>query len=326
MQTNPMNNQEAKNNVNDMSQETVLGTETKLSRFADNILMQQALLSEQNTPLATLYIVGLPIGNASDITLRALWMLDLVDVIACEDTRQTRKLLDRYGIHTPTMSVHEHNERSASQVVIQALDAGKRVALVTDAGTPAVSDPGARCVDAVRSAGFRVIPVPGASAVVTAISASGLDSYQFTFAGFIPAQSKARRTELVRLADRSEAFVLYEAPHRLRELLLDLADQLDADRRVVVARELTKKFETLVAMPAADLGAWAKEHEPRGEYVIVVDMKAQKDEGLSERDLAWARALAKEVPLSRAAAITAKITGVKRDVVYQRLSAEKSTE
>ncbi len=291
------------------------------TRFTDNSLMKTVGIGEQNIPTSTLYIVGLPIGNAADITLRALWILDVCDLIACEDTRETRKLLDRYGIHTPTVSVREHNERSASVELIEKLSLGKRIALVTDAGTPAVSDPGARAVSAVREAGFNVVPVPGACAAVTAMSASGLDSYTFTFVGFLPPNNKARKNALAVYAGREDAFILYEAPHRLKDLLVDLGSVLESDRRVVVARELTKRFETFEAMNASDLAQWAKEHEPRGEYVVVVDMHQGKKAGLDEASMAWARELVKELPLSRAAAVTAKVTGIKRDEAYQLLSA-----
>ncbi|MDO4937672.1 MAG: 16S rRNA (cytidine(1402)-2'-O)-methyltransferase [Sutterellaceae bacterium] len=290
------------------------------ARFADNTLMQSAGVPEQMFPTSALYIVGLPIGNAADITLRSLWILDLCDLIACEDTRETRKLLDRYGIHTPTVSVREHNERSATESLLDKLSAGARIALVTDAGTPAVSDPGAKAVDVVRQAGFQVIPVPGACAAVTAMSASGLDSYTFTFVGFVPPTAKARKELLATYASRNDAFILYEAPHRLKELLKDLAAALDADRRVVVARELTKRFETFEAMLAQDLPEWVEKHEARGEYVIVVDMHQGKNEGLDESAMKWARELVKELPLSRAAAVTAKVTGIKRDAVYRLLS------
>ena len=300
------------------------GQGTRSSQFAADPLMQSAQTAQQTFPQSALYIVGLPIGNAADITLRALWVLDICDRVACEDTRETRKLLDRYGISTPTISVHEHNERSASQKIIDYLAKGERIALVTDAGTPAVSDPGAKAVQSVREAGFRVVPVPGASAVVTALSASGLDSYSFTFAGFVPPSGKARRTALSKLAQKEEAFVLYEAPHRICDLLKDLADVLHAGRRVVVARELTKKFETFDAMTASDLPDWAQAHDPRGEYAVVVDMQDKSEEGPDAKDLKWLRAIAEEMPKSRAAALAAKVTGMKRDAIYQMLNAENS--
>ncbi len=312
--------------LNQVSGSNVNGVSARKSHFAENPLMTAALLSEQSFPEATLYIVGLPIGNASDITLRALWVLDRADAIACEDTRETRKLLDRYGIHTPTIAVHEHNERSAAEKLIERLSRGERIALVTDAGTPAVSDPGARAVQTVREAGYRVCPIPGASAVVTAMSASGLDSYTFTFVGFVPPSSKARRTALATYAAREDAFVLYEAPHRLKDLLKDLAAVLSPTRRVVVARELTKKFETFSAMTAGEMAQWVETHEPRGEYVIAVDSEQRTNDGVDETSLCWIRAIAEALPASRAAAVAAKVTGVKRDVIYQLLMQGKMVE
>lgn len=289
-------------------------------RFASDPLMAAADIAQQSFPTSKLYIVGLPIGNAADITLRALWVLEMCDVIACEDTRQTKKLLERYGIRTPTVSVHEHNERSASRLLIDKLAQGARVALVTDAGTPAVSDPGARAVDSVRRAGFGVTAIPGACAAVTALSAAGLESYAFTFAGFVPPAAAARRRMLSVYGARDEAFILYEAPHRIKDLACDLAKVLSAGRRVVIARELTKRFETFEAMTAAELPAWAAHHEPRGEYVIAVDMDAGGPQALGEDQLKWAREIVKELPLGRASALVARVTGLKRDDVYRLLS------
>ncbi len=297
----------------------VLEPKARGFRFADNALMQCAGLAQQSFSGATLYIVGLPIGNAADITLRALWVLDACDVIACEDTRQTKKLLERYGIATPTMSVHEHNEHAAAGRLIDLLREGRRIALVTDAGTPAVSDPGAKAVALVRQAGFSVSPVPGASAAVAALSASGLSSYRFTFAGFVPPAAKARREALRELAGRGEAFVLYEAPHRICALLTDLAAELEADRRVVVARELTKRFETFSTMPAGELAQWAQSHEPRGEYVIAVDMREGRATELDDRDRAWLAAVAAQLPPSRAASLAARVTGLKREALYRMI-------
>ncbi len=296
------------------------------SRFAGEYLMQCAQIAQQSFPDAALYIVGLPIGNAADITLRALWILDICDRVACEDTRETRKLLDRYGISKPTFALHEHNERSAAEKLIECLAAGERIALVTDAGTPAVSDPGSKAVAVVRSEGYRVIPVPGASAVVTALSASGLESYSFTFVGFAPTGGKQRKALLLQLSESESAFVLYEAPHRIKDLLKELAVVLSPTRRVVVARELTKKFESFDAMTAGELAAWVQAHEPRGEYAVVVDMKPEETADISPADMKWIRAVAAELPLSRAAAIAAKVTGRKRDEIYKMLSEEKTDE
>lgn len=296
-----------------------------MNGLQNSALMRAAGLTEQTFPSATLYIVGLPIGNAADITLHALWILSLCDTIACEDTRETRKLLDRYAISTPSVSVHEHNERAGAQKLIERLKAGERVALVTDAGTPAVSDPGARVVQSVRDAGFRVVPVPGASACITAMSAAGLNAYRFTFAGFIEPNKKARDAVLTDLCRRGEAFVLYEAPHRIRELLMALAEKLQAGRRVVIAREITKRFESFYTMDSEELASWAKSHEPKGEYAVLVDEKlARSTDAPDEQTLRWARALATELPVSRAAALAAKVSGVKRDVLYTILLNEKN--
>lgn len=288
--------------------------------------MQLAGLDTQTFPNSTLYIVGLPIGNAADITLRALWVLAGADVIAAEDTRETKKLLERFSISVPTVSVREHNEIAQSNMIIERLKKGEKVAMVTDAGTPAVSDPGARLVREVLKAGFRVVPLPGASAVVTALSAAGLEPAGFHFVGFLPPQPKARHEALRTLLGQKESFVLYEAPHRIKDVLMDLAQLAQPERRVVVARELTKKFETFSVLSAAELSDWTQAHEPRGEYVILVDVAAQTDTfDLSEKDKQWLRALAGTMPSSKAAAAAAKIIGCSRDEVYRWLLSEKSS-
>ena len=227
--------------------------------------MTVAGVAEQEFPAGALYVVGLPIGNMGDITLRALWVLSHADTVVAEDTRETRKLLDKFGINVRLLSVREHNEVKGAEQVVGLLGAGERVALVTDAGTPAISDPGARVVQAVRESGHRVIPIPGASAVVTALSAGGLLGDGFSFVGFLPPQSKARKSAIARWASRHEPFVFYEAPHRIVDMLRDLAASLDPERRIVVARELTKRFETIVSLSAGELPAWLDTHEPRGE-------------------------------------------------------------
>ena len=283
--------------------------------WTSNALIQAAGLPGQNCPDSTLYIVGLPIGNLGDITLRALWILAQADVVAAEDTRETRKLLDKFGISVKLLSVREHNERHGAEQIIELLQEGKKVALVTDAGTPCVSDPGARAVKAVREAGFRVIPVPGASAVVTALSGAGLDGSGFTFVGFVPPQSKARRNALAYWLARPEPFVLYEAPHRVVDLLEDLAAAMEPERRVVVAREITKKFETFSSLTGAELAEWAASHEPRGEYVILVDEAPAKDNALSEDDIRWLRAMMSELPSSKLAAVAAKVD-IPKDVSH----------
>ena len=240
--------------------------------------MVKAGLDTQIFPDSSLYIVGLPIGNAADITLRALWALNLADVVAAEDTRETKKILERFSISVPTVSVREHNEVAQSHMIIERLQKGERVMLVTDAGTPAVSDPGSRVVRAVMQAGFRVIPVPGASAVVTALSAAGLEPGGFHFVGFVAPQSKARHEALQQLGAEKEAFVLYEAPHRVKDLLCDLAECLNPQRRVVVARKITKKFDPGHPPPPSPIFRAQKHRRVRICYTIVSQNYFKKSE------------------------------------------------
>lgn len=287
--------------------------------WLSNALMQASGLPEQSFPDSTLYIVGLPIGNLGDITLRALWTLAHADVIAAEDTRETRKLLDKFGISVKLLSVREHNERQGAEQIIELLTIGKRVALVTDAGTPCVSDPGARVVKAVRESGYKVVPVPGASAVITALSGSGLLGTGFSFVGFVPPQKKARVSSLSYWLGRPEPFVLYEAPHRVIQLLSDLADMIEPDRRVVIAREITKKFETFTVLKGKELLEWLSMHEPKGEYVILVDESPKNDVAMSDEGKQWVRELVNELPTSRLAAISARVSGISREDVYQMI-------
>ena len=261
----------------------------------------------------------MPIGNLGDITLRALWTLGHADVIAAEDTRETRKLLDKFGISVKLLSVREHNERQGAEQIIDLLATGKRVALVTDAGTPCVSDPGARVVKVVREAGYKVVPVPGASAVVTALSGSGLLGSGFSFVGFVPPQKKSRVAALSYWLGRPEPFVLYEAPHRVIQLLSDLAELIEPERRVVVAREITKKFETFTVLQGNELVEWLPTHEPKGEYVILVDESPKTELAMSEEGKQWVRELINELPTSRLAAISARVSGMPREEVYQML-------
>ena len=294
------------------------------NQWSEQLLMQMAGLESQTLPESTLYIVGLPIGNTADITLRALWVLARADVIAAEDTRETKKLLERFSISVPTVSVREHNEIAQSHMIIERLQKGEKVALVTDAGTPAVSDPGARVVREVLKHGFRVMPIPGASAVITALSAAGLEPAGFHFFGFLPPQAKARRQALGELLGRKESFVLYEAPHRIIDVLNDLAELARPDRRIVVARELTKKFETFTVLNAEELASWSQSHEPRGEYVILVDQDPGEETfNLSDKDQQWIRALCNAMPTSKAAAAAAKIIGANREDVYRWILSEK---
>ena len=266
-----------------------------------------------------LYVVGTPIGNLGDITLRALETLRGIDLVACEDTRHARQLLDHHGIKVHTLALHQHNENEAAEKLLAQLAAGRRVALITDAGTPGVSDPGARAVAAVRAAGFKVIPIPGPNAAVTALSAAGLTDPRFLFVGFLPAKVGARRTAISGLAAVEATLVFYEAPHRVRETIADLVELLDNGRTIVFARELTKLFEQIAAMPLAEASAWlaADANRERGEFVLLVSAPPPREgmDAEAERVLA---ALLAELPVKQAAKLAAEITGQPKNALYAR--------
>ncbi len=297
-------------------------------RFVDDPLCTAAGLREQDFPPGALYVVATPIGNAADFTLRALWVLAQVDCIAAEDTRVTRPLLERFGIRTRLVAAHEHNERAMAQTIVERLQRGERVALVTDAGTPAVSDPGALIVRAAHEAGMRVLPIPGASSVTAALSAAGLPLGGYRFIGFLPASARQRRACLQAIAGSAEPVVLFEAPHRIGATLRALADTLAAGRRVVVARELTKRFESIAVTLADRLVELAGDGRPgaaaraRGEYVLVIEAAAAVTGApeLDETTHRWLQALAAELPAGRAAAVAAKATGLPRDLLYAALT------
>jgi len=261
-------------------------------------------------------VVATPIGNLGDITLRALDVLRGADAIAAEDTRVTRGLLARYAIGTPLIAVHEHNERRAAERIAAMIAEGKRVALVTDAGTPGVSDPGALLVAAVREAGHRVFPIPGASALAAALSVAGLAFEGVVFAGFLPARGGERRERLAALAASPWAIALFEAPHRVAATLGDLHAAL-GDRDVVIARELTKKFETIARVPLADARAWVESDadRSRGEFVLVIEGREPKPASPSD-PRAILETLLAELPLKQAVALAVKITGGRRNELY----------
>ncbi|MDP1606752.1 MAG: 16S rRNA (cytidine(1402)-2'-O)-methyltransferase [Rhodocyclaceae bacterium] len=268
---------------------------------------------------AALSIVATPIGNLGDITLRALDTLRQADVIACEDTRHARRLLDHYDIRAQLLAVHEHNEQAAAAKLIALLAAGKRVALISDAGTPGISDPGARTVAAVRQAGFRVTPLPGPNAATAALSAAGLDDPAFHFVGFLPAKVGARRTALEGLKSIDATLVFYEAPHRIEETVTALAELLEAEREIVIARELTKLFEEIVRLPLAEAPAWlaADDNHRRGEFVLLVSAPPPR-EGLDAESERVLKLLLAELPVKQAAKLTSEITGVAKNDLYQR--------
>jgi 16S rRNA (cytidine1402-2'-O)-methyltransferase len=268
----------------------------------------------------TLYVVATPIGNLQDVTLRALDVLKRVDTIAAEDTRVAAKLLNRYGITTKKLiSLHEHNENHAAARVVAALQAGESVALASDAGTPAISDPGARLVTAAREAGFPVVPIPGANAAVAALSASGYTQSHFLFYGFLPSKAGERRSALASLRELPHLLVFYEAPHRVVDTVTDLAGVLGESRRIVIARELTKLFETIHGCTLAEAGPWldADPNRTKGEFVLIVEGAAKdRDAVLSAGERAL-EVLLDELPVKQAAALAARITGARKNELYE---------
>lgn len=277
-------------------------------------------VAQQTYPLSALYVLATPIGNVGDISLRALHALTLADAVACEDTRNTGHLLARYGLSKPLIAAHEHNEREAGAKIVARLQAGARIALVSDAGTPAVSDPGARIVDAVLKAGLRVLPLPGASAAITALSAGGLLNDRFYFVGFLPARARQRDSALAELTALPATLVLYEAPHRIVDTVAALAAAFGGERQIVFARELTKLFEEIHRCPLADAGAWlaADAHRQKGEFVLLVEgAPAATDASAAEAERILQILLA-ECTVSQAAALAAQITGQKKNALYQR--------
>jgi len=280
----------------------------------------------------TLYVVATPLGNLRDLTLRASDVLGGVDTIAAEDTRVTGVLLRHYGIATRPLSLHEHNESARAAQIVAQLGAGRSVALVSDAGTPAVSDPGARLVRAVRDAGFPVVPIPGANAAIAAISAAGLAAEQFLFLGFLPKAAKAQRELLAAVARLPVALVVYEAPHRVRDTVAHLGAALGGERMLVVAREITKKFESITQTTLAAAPAWfaADPNHERGEFVLLVDAPPEAEAIAGEPELDLRRLLAAliaELPPARAARVAAAATGLPRDAIYAQaiaLKAERS--
>lgn len=281
--------------------------------------------SVQHYPQASLYVVATPIGNLADITLRALHTLQLADTLACEDTRHTQSLLRAYGIDksgSQLLALHQHNEAEASQTVIARLQAGQRVAYVSDAGTPGISDPGARLAAAVRAAQLRVVPLPGASSITAALSvagafaSTGADS-GFVFAGFLPVKHAERTAAVQKLATEPRCTVLLEAPHRIHELAQALA--VLAERPVTLAREITKQFEEITTQPAHNLTAWlgASPQRSRGEFVVVLHPApiSQSEQGHPE-GLRVLQLLLKELPLKTAVRLAAEVTGAPRNALY----------
>jgi 16S rRNA (cytidine1402-2'-O)-methyltransferase len=285
-------------------------------------------MAHQTYPSATLYVVATPIGNVTDISLRALHVLSMVNAVACEDTRNTAQLMTRFGLHQPLIAAHQHNEREVAETLIARLRTGERIALVSDAGTPAVSDPGARIVDAVRAAGLRVLPLPGASAAVTALSASGLVNDQFYFVGFLPAKARQRENFLGTLRAVTATMVFYEAPHRILDCATALAAVFEPERQVVFARELTKMFEEIHRCPLSEAEAWIKAdpHREKGEFVVLLEgAPAAEDEHDLEAERVL-KILLTECSVKQAANLAAQITGRKKNALYDRALQLKGEE
>ncbi|WP_116644567.1 16S rRNA (cytidine(1402)-2'-O)-methyltransferase [Salinivibrio sp. HTSP] len=279
--------------------------------------MTDANLSDHAHP--TLYIVPTPIGNLADITQRALDVLASVDLVAAEDTRHTARLLSHFSINAKTFALHEHNEQQKAAALLARLQQGQSVALVSDAGTPLISDPGYHLVTQCREAGVRVVPLPGACAVVTALSASGLPSDRFSFEGFLPPKTKARQDTFRTLADDPRTLIFYESPHRIRDSLADMREVLGEDRRVVLARELTKTFETIHGAPLGELIAWLNEdaNRLRGEMVLLVAGYRADKSALPSAACHALGLLASELPLKKAAALVAELYSVKKNALYK---------
>jgi len=272
-------------------------------------------MSEQ----ATLFIVPTPIGNLSDITERGLEVLKSVDLIAAEDTRHTGKLLSHYQIKTKTFALHDHNEQQKAEYLVSKLQSGMSIALVSDAGTPLISDPGYHLVNTCRAHGVKVVPLPGPCAAVTAMSGSGLPSDRFSFEGFLPSKEKARNDKITELKEETRTMIFYESPRRLQYTLDALTAIMGPERDVCVAREITKAFESITTMPVGELAAWVAEDSNRSRGEIVLLVAGYKPTGLEipAKTLNTLKLLNEELPLKKAAALTAEIHGGKKNALYK---------
>ncbi|MDT8371451.1 MAG: 16S rRNA (cytidine(1402)-2'-O)-methyltransferase [Gammaproteobacteria bacterium] len=267
---------------------------------------------------ATLYIVATPIGNLSDMSQRAIDTLKDVSIIAAEDTRHSGHLLKHFSISTPSISLHEHNEQQRSEVLLQRLKQGESIALISDAGTPLISDPGYRLVSLVREHGVSVVPIPGSCALIAALSASGLASDRFTFEGFLPSKQGVRLQTLQLLLAESRTMIFYDAPRRLQGTLHDMVDVFGETRQACIARELTKLHETITTKPLGELLAWVSDdtNQLKGECVLLVEgVKQQKDTSETEINRVLALLL-KELPVKKAATITASLLDVSKNTAY----------
>jgi 16S rRNA (cytidine1402-2'-O)-methyltransferase len=294
------------------------------------LVAARELAGMQHYPQGTLYMVATPIGNLADISLRALHVLSLMDAVACEDTRHTATLLQSYGLHKPLLALHEHNESEAALAVVQRLREGQRVAYVSDAGTPGVSDPGARLCAAVSAAGLRSTPLPGASSVTALLSVAGTGGHdgRFVFHGFLSPKATERQREVQAILADPRACVLLEAPHRIEALAKDLS--VLGQRQVTIGRELTKQFEEVAQLAAAEIPTWlqAGAHRTRGEFVLLVhpDAAAADDEGIAASTLRTLDLLLAQLPVKSAVKLCADITGEARNALYEAALARRKED
>ena len=268
-----------------------------------------------------LYIVATPIGNLQDITQRALETFSQVDLIAAEDTRHSGLLLSHYGIKKPFFALHDHNEQEKAHILVEKLKQGSHIALISDAGTPLISDPGFHLVRQCREAGIRVVPLPGACAAITALCASGIASDRFCFEGFLPAKSKARKDKLENIAEEDRTLIFYESTHRILDTLEDMQSVLGEERYIVLAREITKTWETITGNTIKNLREWLLEdaNRTKGEMVLIVEGKPKSDNNdeISSQAVKALELIAEELPLKKAAAIVAELYGYKKNALYQ---------
>ena len=268
-----------------------------------------------------LYIVATPIGNLQDITQRALDTFAQVDLIAAEDTRHSGLLLSHYGIKKPFFALHDHNEQEKAHILVEKLKQGSHIALISDAGTPLISDPGFHLVRQCREAGIRVVPLPGACAAITALCASGIASDRFCFEGFLPAKSKARKDKLENIAEEDRTLIFYESTHRILDTLEDMQSVLGEERYIVLAREITKTWEMITGNTIKNLREWLLEdpNRTKGEMVLIVEGKPKSDnnEEISPQAVKALELITEELPLKKAAAIVAELYGYKKNALYQ---------
>ncbi|WP_371376753.1 16S rRNA (cytidine(1402)-2'-O)-methyltransferase [Thalassotalea aquiviva] len=276
-------------------------------------------MTQTSIAQGTLYVVATPIGNLGDMTQRAQDILSQADIIACEDTRHTNRLLSAFNIKNKTLSLHDHNERARQEQVAELLQQGKTVALVSDAGTPLISDPGFHVVRYLRAQGLPVVPVPGACAAIAALSVAGVPTDRFTFEGFLPSKSGARQAKLAQLANEERTMVFYDAPRRAIDTVADIKDVLGEQREIVIARELTKTFETIHADTAGNIYQWLNQdpNQLKGEMVLIIEGAKPDPNAIPEDAIATLKLLLTEMKPKKACAIAAQIHGVKKNALYQ---------